>query len=101
MKLGGGPDAPIVSLSDEEIAARWPFDYAGFVKRVRSRLPNIKINNAFHDVVKALKGNQKMVFRRSLDPRNPKSKSYRDYYSDAAVDAIYTVLKGRKDGKPG
>ena len=93
IKLCSGPDATKVTLTEEQIADRWPYDYTTFVKRIVARVPGIKQNKAFHKAVKALKSEERFVFRRRLDPRDPKCKSCKEFFNDAAVDAAVKVLK--------
>lgn len=93
VRLGGGPDARKVTLTDEQIADRWPYDYATFVKRIIAKLPDIKQNKAFHRAVKQIKSEERFVFRRRLDPRDPKCKSCKEFFNDAAVDAAVKKLK--------
>ena len=99
VRLGGGPDAPVVSLSDEEMLRGWPLDYDAMRARVKTRMPAIKFNNEFHAAVRGLKGNQRMVLRRSLDPRDPNCTSNKEFYSDAAVDAVCKAITAAKAAK--
>ena len=91
LRLGGGAGAPEVRLSEEQIRATWPLDYAGLQKRTKARLPDLKFNRAFNAAVEALRANPKYMHRRLLDPGNPKS-SRKDFFSDAAVDALVKAL---------
>ena len=91
-RLGGGPEAPEVRLTEEEIRSRWPMNYAGLQKATKAKLPDVKFNQSFNAAVKTLKGNQKFMHRRLLDPGNANS-SRKDFYSDAAVDAVVRVLR--------
>jgi hypothetical protein len=80
----GGPGAPEVVLTEEQIADRWPPDYATFLKRVRERVPGLKVNEAFHQIVRPMKKEARFVFRRRLDPRDPKCTVVKDFFSQAA-----------------
>lgn len=93
VRITGGPDAPEVRLTDEQVAAGWPLDYAAFCARIRKRLPGLKINQAFHDAVRPMKTQPRYVFRRRLDPRDPKCTVYKEFFSDAAVDAAVKALE--------
>jgi hypothetical protein len=91
-RKGAGPDAPEVRLTEEQIADRYPLDYRKLVTSLKGRLPELKINAAFHKEIKALKGNTRFVFRRHIDPGDPKSQ-YREFYSHAALDVLAQKLK--------
>ncbi len=93
VRLTSGADAPEVRLTDEQVAGTWPYTYHAFTARLRKRLPGLKLNKAFHDAMKPIKQNPRFVFRRRLDPRDPKCTVYKDFFSDAAVDAAVKVLE--------
>jgi hypothetical protein len=99
VRLGGGLDAPVISLSDEEALQGWSLDYDTLRARVKTRMPEVKFNASFHAAVRDLKGNQKMVLRRSLDPRDLNCTSNKDFYSDAAVDAVCKAIEAAKAAK--
>ena len=42
--------------------------------------------------MKAIKAEERFVFRRRLDPRNLKCKTVKEFFSDAAVDAMLAAL---------
>jgi hypothetical protein len=67
-------------------------DYRKLVTNLRGRLPGFKTNTAFHQKIKAIKGNPRFVFRRHIDPGDPKSLS-REFYSQAAADVLAQQLK--------
>ena len=99
LRLGGGPGAPEVMLTEEQIADQWPLDYAGLQKRAKARVPGLLFNRAFHSAAAKLKDNNKFAFRRRLDPRDPKCKTFKVFYSDAAVEALARALAGSAQKK--
>ena len=91
LRFGGGPDAPEVRLSEDQIRDRWPLDYAALQKRIKARLPGVKFNDQFNAAMRALKGDPRFVHRRHLDPENLKS-AKKEFFSEAAVDALARAL---------
>lgn len=92
MRLTGGSGTPTVALTDEQIANQYPLDYAALQKRAKARMASLLFNKPFNNAVRTLKANQRYVFRRPLDPRNPKCKTVKEFYSEAAVDALLRML---------
>ena len=67
------PSAPHVYLTEEDIRAKYPWDYRELLKRCRARYTDFKENEAFHALRGPLMENVKYVKSRFLDPGNPKS----------------------------
>jgi hypothetical protein len=99
LRFGGGPGAPEVMLTEERIADRWPLDYAALQKRAKARVPGLLFNRAFNIAAAKLKDDNKFAFRRRLHPRDPKCKTFKVFYSDAAVDALAQALAGSAQKK--
>jgi len=55
-------------------------------------MPGLLLSRAFNDAVNNLKDNNRFAFRRRLDPRDPKCKTSKVFYSEAAVDALARAL---------
>lgn len=87
IKHGKGPDAAMVELTEEALRQGWPHDYEELVRRVKQRVPSLKLNEAFHAAHRALRNDGRLARIRLLDINNPRS-SKKYYYSDAMVDAL-------------
>lgn len=98
IKLGRGPGAVLVELTDAEFLKRWPHDHKQMVTLVKKRLPSVIINNAFHGHVHALRAEERFAKDRRLDLSNPKSNLKKTYYSQAIVDALVARLSGSGSG---
>lgn len=96
IKLGKGPDAAKVELTEDELRRRWPFDYAALIKQLSKRIPGFKQDKRFHDEKRARSSDEQYAKDRLLDINNPKS-TKKTYYSQAMLDAIADALKGKKE----
>jgi hypothetical protein len=67
------PNAPKVTLSEEDIRKAYPWDYRQLVGRLRSRYSDFKVTQKFHDIRKPLISDPRYVRTRYLDPGNPRS----------------------------
>lgn len=79
VQLGRGEGAP-VQLTEEQIRNKYPWDYSDLIQKMKERYTNFKLNQKFHDLRKAILGDEKFVKRRYLDPGNPRS-SKKDFYN--------------------
>jgi hypothetical protein len=87
------PDATRVLLAEEDIRAKYPWDYTELTRRLKVRYANFKMSNDFHASLKPLKKELKYCMPRYLDPGNPKS-AKKDFYNPnilKELDALYTV----------
>lgn len=97
VKMGKGPDAVKVEMTEEQFRERWPHDYARLLALLKSRLPEMKQNNAFHALKRSLETDENFARVRLLDFNNPKS-SKKTYYGVAMVDAMAARLKQAQAG---
>ncbi len=74
------PNAPKVTLSEEDIRKRYPWDYNELVRKLRTRFSDFKLTKKFHDIRRPLLDDPKFVRTRLLDPGNPRS-SHKDFYN--------------------
>ncbi len=74
------PSALHVTLSEEDIRKRYPWDYPELTKRLAQRYSDFKANNRYHGIRKPLLSDPRYVKSRYLDPGNPKS-AKKDFYS--------------------
>ena len=75
LSLSDDPDAIHVTLTDEDIRKKYPWDYKELTKRLKNRYVDFLSNNKYHSIRKPLCNDQKYVKIRLLDPDNPKSSS--------------------------
>lgn len=86
------PNAPKVTLSEEDIRKTYPWDYRELARRLRNRYSDFKATPKFHGIRKPLMSDQRYVRTRYLDPGNPKS-GRKDFYNPNIVsefDKHYT-----------
>jgi hypothetical protein len=90
--LTNDPSAPHVYLTEEDIRARYPWDYRELLKRCRARYSDFKENNDFHKIRRPLLEDTRFVKERFLDPGNPKSskKPFHNPNILAELDKHYT-----------
>lgn len=93
------PNAPQITVTEEEVLKRFPLDYAALTARLRSRYVNFKVDKEYHKYRKDLESQERLCRVRLLDPENPSSQK-KCFYSTEIIkefDKIYT----RKDGRDG
>lgn len=67
------PDAIKISVQEEDVLKKYPFDYEKLTALLRDRYTDFKVNKKYHDIRKSLKNNKKYCMTRLLDPNNSKS----------------------------
>ena len=67
------PSAIAVALTEEDIRARYPWDYKTLTARCRERYSDFMVNHNYHQIRKSLEGDTRYVYLRLLDPGNPES----------------------------
>ncbi len=86
------PTATPVTLTEENVRERYPWDYRELTRRLNNRYIDFKVNQKYHDLRKPLMKDQRYVSRRYLDPGNPRS-AKKDFYSPnvfSVFDRHYT-----------
>lgn len=76
------PDGIPITLSEENIKKRYPYDYWAVVKKCKEKYPDFKRDRKFNDIMKGVKENKKLCHIRKLDADNPKSQK-KAFYSTA------------------
>lgn len=71
--LGNNPSAIPVTLSEEDIRDRYPWDYKVLTERLSERYVDFKVNQKYHSIRKDLLDDKQYAMLRFLDPGNPKS----------------------------
>jgi hypothetical protein len=67
--------APVVRFAEEEIMDKYPWDYNVLSTRLKKRYSDFKSNGKYHQIRKALEGNEKYCHQRLYNPSNPNSGS--------------------------
>lgn len=67
------PGALPVTLQEEDIRERYPWDYAILTKQLSTRYGDFVNNASYHQFRKSLEGDERFCKPRFLDPGNPKS----------------------------
>ncbi|MFA6029785.1 MAG: DUF3644 domain-containing protein [Elusimicrobiota bacterium] len=86
------PDAVKVTISEEDVRAKFPWDYRELVRRLKARYSDFKQDERFHSIRKPLLADAKLTKSRFLDPANPKSPK-KDFYNPNVIptfDRHYT-----------
>ena len=65
--------AVAVTLTEEDIRDRYPWDYKTLTARCKDRYVDFVANQQYHQVRKSLQPDQRYAHLRLLDPNNPKS----------------------------
>ena len=90
--LGIDPNAPVVRLTEEQIRARYPWDYRELTEKCRRRYSNFKVDKEYHQLRKSLANNPQFAHIRRLDPQNPKSPK-KTFYSQAILRELDKAYK--------
>lgn len=69
---------PLV-VSEEDVLAAYPWRYADFIKALKRRYSDFKINSKFVKIKKSFENEQKYCRERRLDPKNAKSAKQKFY----------------------
>lgn len=86
VRLTNDPSAPEVRLSEEDILARYPLDYAKLQQRIREKLPGIKINKKFTAVMRDLRADPSLCHTRYLNISAKKGE--KKLYSEAVLSKL-------------
>lgn len=92
VEISKDPDAVKVTLSEEDIRDKYPWDCKELANRLNERYIDFKQNKKFHAIRKPLQEDEKYFKTRYLDPGNPKSPK-KDFYNSNVLlifDRHYT-----------
>jgi hypothetical protein len=81
------PDAVKVTLTEEDVRERYPWDYRKLGMKCSERYIDFKMDKKFQALRKPLTADKRYVHSRFLDPGNPKS-GRKDFYSSAILDVL-------------
>ena len=90
--LTNDPNAPRVSISDDEALKTFPTSYNELVAVCRERYPGFKKNRAFNAAMTAVNDDPKCAYVRKLDPtseNSPKKRFYNQEQSLSMLDNVY------------
>jgi hypothetical protein len=79
------PNAPKVTLSEEDVRKAYPWDYGELIRRLRKRYSDFKTTAKFHGIRKPVMSDPKYVRTRYLDPANVRS-GKKDFYNANIVN---------------
>ncbi len=68
VRITNDPDATAVTLSEEDIRDKYPWDYDILTTRLRKRYTDFKANQTYHDLRKPLEDDERFCRKRFLDP---------------------------------
>lgn len=84
VQISRDADAVKITMSEQDIRDKYPWDYAELCTRLKTRYADFKQDTRFHAIRKPLMGNDKYHMPRYLDPGNPKSPK-KDFYNPNVV----------------
>lgn len=93
VKFTNDPAAPKVQVTEEDIRAKYPWDHAELVRRLKQRYSDFAPNNKFYGLKKGLMADDRYCKSRFLDPAKPTGIK-KDFYSPNIVnelDVHYTL----------
>ena len=92
VEVSNDPGAVKITLSEEDIRHRYPWDYGKLIVRLQGRYSDFKQNNEFHELKRALIDDPALTRTRHLDPGNPNSSKKVFYNSNVlkTFDEHYT-----------
>lgn len=71
VQVTNDPKATVVTLSEEDITDKYPWDYDVLSTRLRKRYTDFKMDSKYHRTRKMLEKNKKYAYQRLLNPKNP------------------------------
>ncbi len=76
------PNAPAITVKEEDVLKAFPMDYRGLTDQLKSRYVNFCENRDYHDVRKKLEADPAYCKVRLLDPHSPRSSQKRFYNTE-------------------
>ncbi len=77
--ISNSPDALPITLEEEDVREKYPWDYNILTKRLRNRYVDFKVTQKYHQLRKKIERNTGFCNTRLLDPGNPKSQKKNFY----------------------
>jgi len=93
------PEAPAVTVREEDILKNYPLTYGELTKTLKARYSNFLGNETYHRLKKSLESNSKLCRIRELEPGNPRTSVKRFYNANILkeFDKHYRLIKKTKD----
>ena len=92
--LTSDPNATPVTLSEEDIREKYPWDFSILTTRMRKRYSDFVQNKKYHDLIKPLKDNDKYCKKRFLDPA--KKSGIRKCFYNPNIISVFDVHYTKK-----
>lgn len=94
-KFTDDPDAPTMTVKEEDVLQRYPYSYTALTKALTERYSDFRASKQYHDIRKPLESQPKYCKVRLLDPSNPRGSKKRFYTSEIfkEFDKHYTKKK--------
>lgn len=90
------PKAPAIRIDEAElIKQKYPYSYKELIKKVKEKLPHVKINGQFSNYLKLIKENKEWYMERLLNPLNPRS-SKTGFYGEKAIEKLVELYTDKK-----
>lgn len=86
VQVTGDPSAVPVNITEEQILARYPWDYTTLTEKCRQRYACFKANQGYHEIRKGLEEDERFGHLRFLDPGNAKSFKKRFFNPNIMVE---------------
>lgn len=84
-KITTDPTAPEVRLTEDDLLARYPYDYRSLTTQLKRRYRNFVANNDYHRLRRAIENDNRFCHLRLLNPRSPRGGS-KKYFSNAILE---------------
>lgn len=68
VRITNDPDATPITISEEDVREKYPWDYKILTTRLGKRYSDFKLNKKYHDIRKPLESNEIFCNKRYLDP---------------------------------
>lgn len=97
VKISDDPEATPVTLSEEDIREKYPWDYDILTTRLRKRYSDFKANQHYHEIRKPLESDERFTYKRYLD-QDKRIGIGKCYYNPNIVrefDEYYDVKKSQ------
>ena len=97
VRVTNDPTATAVTLTEEDIRTRYPWDYEDLISQLRRRYIDFVANKKYYDLRRPLMSDTRYANPRYLEPGNPRS-AKKDFYNPnilAEFDKHYTRNQNR------
>jgi hypothetical protein len=86
------PNAPAMTVKEEDVLRRYPMNYSQLTKKLRERYADFKENSKYHEIRKPLENDKKYCTIRFFDPASARSGKKTFYNSEIlkVFDGHYT-----------